>query len=66
MPARSRAVNVAGTSHGLVSMLWIVMFGLAFSKIATSSVHSLCCTGELAGGAQSTLMVTWPPRGGAG
>src|ERR1700760_3018110 len=38
------------------------MFGLAFSKMATSSSHSLCCTGCCAaGGAQSMLIVTLPP-----
>jgi hypothetical protein len=37
------------------------MVGFCFSKSATSSFHSLCCSGELAGGAQSTLIVTWPP-----
>jgi hypothetical protein len=39
----------------------MVMVGFCFSKIATSSFHSLCCCGALAGGAQSTLIVTWPP-----
>jgi hypothetical protein len=35
------------------------MFGLAFSKAATSSSHSLCCAGCWdAGGAQSTVIVT--------
>ena len=39
-----------------------VMSGLAFSKMATSSSHSLCCTGCCAaGGAQSMLIVTLPP-----
>src|ERR1035437_7732759 len=42
-------------------MLLMVMVGFCFSKIATSSFHSLCCCGALAGGAQSTLIVTWPP-----
>src|SRR5580658_4396759 len=41
-------------------MLSMVMLGFAFSEVATSSFHSLCCSGELAGGAQSTLIVTWP------
>ena len=37
----------------------MVMLGLAFSKIATSSSHSLCCCGCWeAGGAQSMLIVT--------
>src|ERR1700750_1294707 len=40
----------------------MVMVGLAFSKMATSSSHSLCCTGCCAaGGAQSMLIVTLPP-----
>src|ERR1700733_10902004 len=43
-------------------MLLIVMLGLAFSKMPTSSTHSLCCTGCCAaGGAQSMLTVTLPP-----
>src|SRR5580692_12749885 len=38
------------------------MLGLAFSKRAMSSSHSLCCTGCCAaGGAQSMLIVTLPP-----
>jgi len=38
------------------------MFGLAFSKRAMSSTHSLCCTGcWAAGGAQSMEIVTLPP-----
>ncbi len=61
MPARSIAVNEAGTSQGFSKTLLTVMFGFCFSKMATSASHSLCCTGELAGGAQSTLIVTWPP-----
>ena len=36
------------------------MSGFCFSKSATSSFHSLCRAGELAGGAQSTLIVTCP------
>ena len=40
----------------------MVMLGFAFSKRATSSTHSLCCTGCCAaGGAQSMLTVTLPP-----
>ncbi len=43
------------------------MFGFAFSKIATSSTHSLCCTGfSAAGGAQSMLTVTLPPLAALG
>jgi hypothetical protein len=39
-------------------MLLIVILGLAFSKRATSSSHSLCCWGCWdAGGAQSMLIV---------
>src|SRR5882672_5985386 len=41
----------------------MVMLGLAFSKMATSASHSLCCTGCCAaGGAQSMLIVTLPPE----
>jgi hypothetical protein len=37
----------------------MVMLGFAFSKMAMSSTHSLCCTGSCAaGGAQSMEMVT--------
>src|SRR5689334_8333391 len=43
-------------------MLWMVMFGFSFWKVATSSFHSLYCTGEAGGGAQLTLIVTWPPE----
>jgi hypothetical protein len=40
----------------------MVMLGFAFSKRATSSTHSLCCTGIwAAGGAQLMLTVTLPP-----
>jgi hypothetical protein len=38
----------------------MVMLGCSFSKVATSSFHSLYCCAELAGGAQSTLIVAWP------
>ncbi len=42
-------------------MLLMVMVGLAFWNVATSSSHSLCCTGNwAAGGAQSMLTVTLP------
>src|ERR1700678_4557258 len=41
-------------------MLWIVMLGLAFSNVATSSFHSLYGTGEDEGGAQRPVTVTWP------
>ena len=40
----------------------MVIVGLAFWNVATSSSHSLCCTGNwAAGGAQSMLMLTLPP-----
>src|SRR5579872_554235 len=41
-------------------MLWTVMFEFCFSKVATSSFHSLYCAGEEDGGAQSTLIETGP------
>src|ERR1700689_1339671 len=38
------------------------MFGFAFSKVAMSATHSLCCTGLFACvGAQLMLTVTLPP-----
>jgi hypothetical protein len=37
------------------------MLGFCFSKVATSSFHSLYWTGEVLGGAQLMLIVTWPP-----
>ena len=42
-------------------MLLTVIVGFCFSKIATSSFHSLYCFGELVGGAQLMVMVTSPP-----
>jgi hypothetical protein len=37
------------------------MVGFAFSNAATSWSHILCWMGEVEGGAQSILNVTWPP-----
>ena len=60
VPARIWAVNVAGSSHGQVSMLLIVMFGLAFSNVGDVLEPLLVLPGGWSGGAQSTLIVTWP------
>ena len=54
-------MNEAGTSQGFSKMLLMVMFGFCFSNSGDVLEPLLVLDrGELAGGAQSTLIVTFP------